>query len=415
MATFLQMDGIDDFLRTPTLTFTKVEIDYLLDSVQQQTRYALMDTRIGYNGIFDSAYVVGGTFDKNPFPADGKRKITVITMNATSTDDVNIFSWQDGTRNSRGFLYNIKFYNGTTLVAHYDMNTKTVLDQSGNGKHATLTGGTWVTDTPTTTVQEGQATVSGESNATTQGFTMQSGNALISADSEANVIGLQIQSGEYSVSGESLVSAEISIDTFGNALVFGESNATLSALVVKSASSSVSIDSNASLTATLSTSGQANVSSETLATATYIPDSTVIVPETPEISGSVSVESNATAVLTPVINGVSATSSESYATVIGSQVQSGNGNTSIATESTLETSSITYGQYSVSIESSTSLKGSKVTIGESFVSSTSSAIAEFIHEIPTEYEKSIDVQLFVVRDLNKTLSIQREINATLTV
>ena len=438
MATFLQMDGIDDKIESPKVTVSKIILDFSYEeNTVEVVSYYLIDARIstpsGNNMVFIgskniltkgngiSSLLLNGvpvTSTANlSYSSRYKIEVTFVNLITSPENGIDFFVNyinQNSTR-TKGKIFRISGYNGESLVFDYDMSTGTVLDQSGNGKHATLTGGSWGTETPATTTQEGQANVSIESNAIASGLTVQSGTMLIAIESDVNALGSQTQSGASSISGESLVSAGIFIDTFGNTSVSGESNASLSALAFKSASSSVSSDSNASLTATLSTFGQANVSSETSATATYIPDSTVVVPETPEISGSVSVESNVTAVLTPIINGVAVASSESYATVIGSQVQSGNGNTSIATESTLETSSVTYGQYSVSIESSTSLMGTKVTIGESFVFSTSSAIAEFIHEIPAEYEKSIDVQLFVVRDLNKTLSIQREINATLTV
>ncbi|WP_423408007.1 hypothetical protein AABM38_20395 [Heyndrickxia sp. MSNUG] len=162
MAKYLQMDGVDDFLRTSTITFNKMTIDYFMDSPQPQSRYALLDVRTGGTGIFDSAYTTGGTYftdgktygGMSQFPI-GVRRLLDVNLASLTTDNANVFSWNDGTKNTKGNIYSIKFFNGSNLVAHYDMSTGTVQDQSGNGNHATLTGGTWLDDgtggTPTGT------------------------------------------------------------------------------------------------------------------------------------------------------------------------------------------------------------------------------------------------------------------------
>jgi hypothetical protein len=155
MALYLQMDGVDDKVQTPSITFTKIIFDVLINSAQVNANYTLIDARTG-SGLYESNYYTGFAAKLNgtsttallsTFPKDTKINIELSTSDGLAkTDDVNIFQRNNNTYFMKGHIYNIKFYNGATLQAHYDMSTGTVQDQSGNGRHATLTGGTWLDD-----------------------------------------------------------------------------------------------------------------------------------------------------------------------------------------------------------------------------------------------------------------------------
>lgn len=158
MALALKMDGVNDYLQTPTLTYTRILFDMRRGSL----------TGKFYIGDAGSATVFEG--------ADGteKRNTFTVKFNGVQTDNfTNLVNPGDRTLIDAtvaartqyirfmtnpfaqagnfmdGYIYGIEIYNGASLVAKYDMSTGTVQDQSGNGNHATLSGGEWedLTDT----------------------------------------------------------------------------------------------------------------------------------------------------------------------------------------------------------------------------------------------------------------------------
>jgi hypothetical protein len=156
---YLQMDGTDDYLKMPSMTFTKVVADV---EITRRTDFArvVWDFRSGISFAYISQQTNGtdsigsGTVKVNnaavtngtAFIPNNTRCTVEHTFGAAGTDDGNIFSNNAASANSfiAGKIYDIKFYNGTTLVAHYDMTLGNVQDQSGNGNHATLFGGTFI-------------------------------------------------------------------------------------------------------------------------------------------------------------------------------------------------------------------------------------------------------------------------------
>jgi hypothetical protein len=156
---YLQMNGTSDYLRTPTLTFDKIVIDFKPKRLTQATNYLQW---LGGTGLsiarnpasnIDTWYGVATLYKNNVLQTkdtnifiENERVTLDARSGFTNTIPINFFSNSSGTSNLKGDLYSIKIYNGATLVAFYDMSTGTVQDQSGNGNHATLTGGTWVTD-----------------------------------------------------------------------------------------------------------------------------------------------------------------------------------------------------------------------------------------------------------------------------
>ncbi len=79
---------------------------------------------------------------------DNIRQTIRTVFGTAAADDVNIYSSNNELAFGKGRLYGITIKNAGVIVAQYDMSTGTVQDQSGNGRHATLTGGTWANDAP---------------------------------------------------------------------------------------------------------------------------------------------------------------------------------------------------------------------------------------------------------------------------
>lgn len=168
MAYYLQMDGVDDFLKTPSMTFNKIILDVKARAANSRI---YLDARNGFGtgylqktggggdnwGTSISSVKVDGVAKSNGasfIPFDIRCAIEV-NFSTTAADDVNIFSSSTNAAFVAGDIYSVQFYNGSSLVANYDMSlgnqvAGTVQDQSGNGNHATLTGGTWVDDSPVT-------------------------------------------------------------------------------------------------------------------------------------------------------------------------------------------------------------------------------------------------------------------------
>lgn len=159
---YLQMNGTTDILKSPSITFNKVVIDAEPTGGEASKQQMLMDARPGlansyvyrenttHNTTWStniSSFLVDGVAKTN-FQAEtipNARKTFEINTNAVATDDINFFSRTfDNTWSMSGKIYNIKIYNGATLMAHYDMSLGNVQDQSGNNNHGVLTGGTWV-------------------------------------------------------------------------------------------------------------------------------------------------------------------------------------------------------------------------------------------------------------------------------
>lgn len=161
--TYLSMNGTSDYLKTPSLTFDEIDVDWY--PMQNATTWdTYLDARTGvvnsyiqndaansdsYNAsVWTSISINGGanqtSLNSNLIPRN-TRSTAKFKLSTAGTDDVVFFTKYTIAEFMKGNLYDIKFYNAGVLVAHYDMSTGTVQDQSGNGKHATLTGGTFVT------------------------------------------------------------------------------------------------------------------------------------------------------------------------------------------------------------------------------------------------------------------------------
>jgi hypothetical protein len=159
----LHMDGTTAYLRAPVITFNKIEIimdvewggaaDYYFSCRNDTTNpaYATMNTATtDYNSLCTINYSYMFTQDiinVQPIPRNRIVK-AYFDLTNPSTYNPTIFARDNITGFLKGIIYDVKFYNAGTLVAHYDTKTGTVNDQSGNGNHATLVGGQFVLEPP---------------------------------------------------------------------------------------------------------------------------------------------------------------------------------------------------------------------------------------------------------------------------
>jgi hypothetical protein len=150
MTLYLQMPSSAK-LTTPSFSFTDMKLDMKIDVGNTGTGITALYTNFNNQLAFGTNLrpasgaiaTINGTsiaYNTNISSYFGQR----ILMDISTTNTINASGGYIG--GFTGRLYDVKFYNGSTLIAHYDMTTGTVNDQSGNGYNATLTGGTWLDD-----------------------------------------------------------------------------------------------------------------------------------------------------------------------------------------------------------------------------------------------------------------------------
>jgi len=158
---YLSLNGTSDYIKTPNITFTKVEFDFYSRHSNVSGKWqVLISTVGGSNGNFVShvsptanskGYVTPPFVDKVlgnraaslPPEKQGRYEIQLDATTPISGEQY-LFSLSGASDFYGADVYSVKFYNGASLVAHYDMSTGTVNDVSGNNNHATLIGGTWI-------------------------------------------------------------------------------------------------------------------------------------------------------------------------------------------------------------------------------------------------------------------------------
>jgi hypothetical protein len=158
MVKYLQMDGVDDYIKVVAVSYDEIELDiisewttgnrYYLDGRTGQTNGYFF--RFNGNDVWGSDWTVyhngvaktSGT----KFVVTGERCTLRLIANTNYTNDINLFSRYNSVEYFNGKVYGVKIWLDGVLQAHYDMSTGTVQDQSGNGNHATLNGGTWLDD-----------------------------------------------------------------------------------------------------------------------------------------------------------------------------------------------------------------------------------------------------------------------------
>lgn len=153
---YLQMNGTTDRIALPSMTFTEIVMDFRVNSKAAFEKYWSLPLSGSYfqvagDGTTDNWHATVTSLYLNEVLQTndtvvmviGVRGLTRSVLSVAKTGVITIFA--NGTSAfAHGDIWDIKIYNGATLLAHYDMSTGTVNDQSGNGNNATLTGGTWV-------------------------------------------------------------------------------------------------------------------------------------------------------------------------------------------------------------------------------------------------------------------------------
>lgn len=155
MGFLLRMNGTTDKLEIPQFQFDKVILDIMVTKKSDWGKYWssqhgwFQRNSNGINDQWDTSNIAmvykNGVPQTNltPFVDIGERAVFTIKMNKIYNTKSFVFA-NMGAVHTGGEIYNIKYYLGDTLQAHYDINTGTVKDKSGNGFDGILTGGTWI-------------------------------------------------------------------------------------------------------------------------------------------------------------------------------------------------------------------------------------------------------------------------------
>lgn len=236
----LSMDGASDYIALPSMTITEIDIDLMIP----------IDI-IGYGALYDSAsnsiifhddHISSDSTFPTLTPPVGdittfKKgiKVTQKGQNSTAfTSAATIFRhYATSDYFLKGYIYDIKCYNGAALVAHYDMSMGNVKDQTGNGYHATLYGGTFYNNSSANIVTSGAIGISGASTITATGSgnvnPVTSGSISISGLSAVTANGVKIISGSISIVGLSSIAANAvsgNVITSGTVTIGGLSTTT---------------------------------------------------------------------------------------------------------------------------------------------------------------------------------------------
>ncbi|MCU6709415.1 hypothetical protein M6D81_11935 [Paenibacillus sp. J5C_2022] len=244
MATYLQLDGVDDAFKIPSLTFTRIVIDMTAEYIDAWGKvigkpfgYIIQQNSNSGNFQFNADHVTAvnrdgvSQADMTPFVELGVRhEYEVLTLPTTLV--TYIYNNNGSSGFSSGKIYDLKYYNGASLVAHYDMSTVTVQDQSGNGYHATLTGGTWLDD--------------GEGGGVVHDVSAASSSISVASLAAVKVSVVQAQANVASTASassikSSMISAIAQSSSSAEASISSDSNITASASVVSSASAFITV------------------------------------------------------------------------------------------------------------------------------------------------------------------------------
>jgi lysophospholipase L1-like esterase len=164
---YLAMDGVSNYIKAPTLGVKEVVIDFVAEQNAGANQY-YFDSRTGLGSYVQrtntnvDTFVNGtlkinnvsypyATYNNTAFVPTSKRITLDFTLStSTGTDDITFFADNTGASNLKGRVYSIKLYDySLNLIAYYDLTkgiqrTGQLHDETGNGNHATLYGGTWL-------------------------------------------------------------------------------------------------------------------------------------------------------------------------------------------------------------------------------------------------------------------------------
>ncbi|OME86913.1 hypothetical protein BK120_08295 [Paenibacillus sp. FSL A5-0031] len=154
MAYYLQMDGVDDDGLTPVFNWDEVVMDFSASPIANFSKYlsvnfnyiqfnsGVIDSYAGFNSVYVNGALVTNSTDFVPNDV----RIMMRGLRTASNHSAQIFKQTGAGGYMRGKLYSVRFLLAGVTQAHYDMTLGNVQDQSGNSRHLTLTGGTWVDD-----------------------------------------------------------------------------------------------------------------------------------------------------------------------------------------------------------------------------------------------------------------------------
>jgi hypothetical protein len=248
MALYLQLDGVDDYASASdhtslqltnnfkiSITFAPKDLNstqkYLLQKgatggdsysviwefVNNQVefysfKYTGTNPRTGSGIVLPDAnkHTIVYQYDGTTFKGflDGVEKFSLTkTFSLDITGSFPLYLGRSSAGNHvAASFYDVVIHKEGLLSAHYDMTTGTVQDQSGNGRNATLTGGTWVDDGVggTPTVQTGAVSLTGTGTITSIG--------VASLNATANLLG----QGKFTPSGLIVRNASANLLGAGN-------------------------------------------------------------------------------------------------------------------------------------------------------------------------------------------------------
>lgn len=260
MGYYLQMDGVDDYLKTPTLTYTKVVIDALPQSSTAIETYFIDASNRSTGGYirFTNTGAIQNNMNQTGFTLNA-RTVTTGTLAAAFTGTLAFFARNDGAERGAGNVYDIKVYNGTTLVAHWDFTIQssgnTVPDQSGNGNTLTIyNGGTWVNDGASAgTTYTGSGVAQGTSNVSSVDSFIAHATASAQGMSDVSAIANVILSAMGTAQGTSTVSGNEIKSFAASGSAQGQSNVTANELIIYLTSGTVNGQSSATANETVVT------------------------------------------------------------------------------------------------------------------------------------------------------------------
>jgi hypothetical protein len=239
MTTYLSMNGTSDYIQLPSMTMKKFVFDAVFPT---QATKMLLDARVGQTNGYVYAMsdgtlaTAGASFQVTGYVRDTRATVTFnainnIDANGNFTDNVTIFANNTGGENFRGTIYSIKCYNANNvLIANYDMSTGTVQDQTGNGNHATLTGGTWLNDASGSIIDAGTVSITGDTTLTPNGNVILNGNTTLTGDSSLSAIGSLLingistldANGTINIDGSLILNADNSLSGNGSLTADGD-------------------------------------------------------------------------------------------------------------------------------------------------------------------------------------------------
>jgi chitodextrinase len=155
VASYLSLNGTSDYIKTAGFSYNRIVMDTSITSAAQWsilmygTSGLAKDAsgNMNFNSDYSSVLLNGSTATSGStvFPMNTRTTFDITLATAFSGTFYLFSTWSLATAQMMGGkCYDIKLYNGATLVAHYDMTTGNVNDTSGQGHNATLVGGTWV-------------------------------------------------------------------------------------------------------------------------------------------------------------------------------------------------------------------------------------------------------------------------------